>query len=83
MEKVKKMKCYKRLKYQQYVQVSGLSGTQFLSYLPKRFTHLYSLRSKRFRASSSRKLGRELSIFFLLPLQISRYNSNGNAYYAG
>ena len=64
MEKAKKMKCYKRLKYKQYVQVAGLSGTQFLSYLPKCFTHLYSLLSKRFRASSSRKLGRELSIFF-------------------
>ena len=40
MEKAKKMKCYKRQIYKQFVQVSGLSGTQFLSYLPKRFTHL-------------------------------------------
>ena len=34
------MKRYKRLIYQQFVQVSGLCGPQFLSYLPKRFTHL-------------------------------------------
>ena len=36
----KKMKCYERLIYKQFVQVSGLSGTQFLSYFPKRPTHL-------------------------------------------
>ena len=36
----KKMKCYKRLIYKQFVQDSGLCGPQFLSYLPKRFTHL-------------------------------------------
>ena len=29
-----------RLIYKQFVQVSGLCGPQFLSYLPKRFTHL-------------------------------------------
>ena len=40
MEETKKMKCYKRLIYKQFVQVSGLCGPQFLSYLPKRFTHL-------------------------------------------
>ena len=42
VEKAKQMKCYKRLIYKQlqFVQVSGLSGPQFLSYLPKRFTHL-------------------------------------------
>ena len=36
------MKCYKRLIliYKQVVQVSGLCATQFLSYMPKRFTHL-------------------------------------------
>ena len=34
------MKCYKRLIYKQFAQVSGLCGPQFLSYLPKRFTHL-------------------------------------------
>ena len=34
------MKYYKRLIYKQFVQVSGLCGPQFLSYLPKRFTHL-------------------------------------------
>ena len=32
--------CYKRLVFKQFVQVSGLCGQQFLSYLPKRFTHL-------------------------------------------
>ena len=50
-------------------------------------TSYSSLRSKRFRASSSRKLEREqkkeFSFFFLLPFQISRYNSTGNACYAG
>ena len=34
------MKCCKRLIYKQFVQVSGLCSLQFLSYLPKRFTHL-------------------------------------------
>ena len=38
----KKTKCYKRLIYKQFFQVSGLYGPQFLSYLPKRFTHLCS-----------------------------------------
>jgi len=33
--------CYKRLIYKQFVQVSGLCGPQFASYLPKRCTHLY------------------------------------------
>ena len=37
VEETKKMKCYKRLIYKQFVQVSG---THFLSYLTKRFTHL-------------------------------------------
>ena len=40
MEEAKKTKCYKRLIYKQFVPVSGLCGPQFLSYLPKRFTHL-------------------------------------------
>ena len=40
MEGAKKMKCYKRLKYKRFVQVSGLCGPKFLSYLPKRFMHL-------------------------------------------
>ena len=40
VEEAKKMKCYKRLTYKQFVQVSGLFGPQFLSYLPKRSTHL-------------------------------------------
>ena len=40
MEEAKKMKCYKRLIYKQFVQVSGLCGPQFVSYLPKRFTQL-------------------------------------------
>ena len=39
-EEAKKTKCYKRLIYKQFVQVSGPCGPQFLSYLPKRFTHL-------------------------------------------
>ena len=40
MEEAKKMKCYKRLEYKRFVQVTGLCGPQFLSYLPKRFMHL-------------------------------------------
>ena len=40
VEEAKKMKCYKRLIYKQFVQISGPSGPQFLNYLPKRFTHL-------------------------------------------
>ena len=40
MEEAKKMNCYKRLIYKQFVQVSGLCGPQFLSYLPKHFTFL-------------------------------------------
>ena len=40
MEEAKKMKCYKRLIFKQFFQVSGLCGPQFLSCLPKRFTHL-------------------------------------------
>ena len=40
MEEAKKMKCYIRLIYKQFVQASGLCGPPFLSYLPKRFTHL-------------------------------------------
>ena len=39
VEGAKKMKCYKRLKYKQFVQISGLCGPRFLSYLPKHFTH--------------------------------------------
>ena len=39
MEEAKKMKCYKRLIYKQFVPVSGLCDPQFPSYLPKRFTH--------------------------------------------
>ena len=40
VEEAKKMKCYKRLIYKQFVSVSGLCGPQFLSYLLKHFTHL-------------------------------------------
>ena len=40
MEEAKKMTCYKRLIFKKSGQVSGLCGPQFLSYLPKRFTHL-------------------------------------------
>ena len=39
VEEAKKMKCYKRLICKQFFQVSGLCGPQFLSYLPKHFTH--------------------------------------------
>ena len=35
-----KVKCHKRLIYKQFIQVSDFCGPQFLSYLPKRFTHL-------------------------------------------
>ena len=37
VEEAKKVKCYIRLIYKQFV--SGLCGAHFLSYLPKRFTH--------------------------------------------
>ena len=40
VEEAKKMKFYKRLIYKQFVQISGPFGPQFLSYLPRRFTHL-------------------------------------------
>ena len=40
VEKAKKMRCYERLIFKQLVQVSGLCGPQFLSHLPKCFTHL-------------------------------------------
>ena len=40
VEEAKKIKCYKRLIYKQFVHVSDLCGPQFLSYLPKRFTYL-------------------------------------------
>ena len=40
VEEAKKMKCFKRLIFKQFIQVSGLCGPKFLSYLPKRFTHL-------------------------------------------
>ena len=40
MKKAKKMKCYKRLIHKQSLQVSGLCGPPFLSYLPKRLTQL-------------------------------------------
>ena len=39
MEEAKKMNV-KRVIVQQFVQVSGLCGPQFLSYLPKCFMHL-------------------------------------------
>ena len=40
MEEAKKMKSYKRLIYKQFVQILGLCGPQFLSYLLKNFTHV-------------------------------------------
>ena len=41
MTEAKKFKCYKRLINRQLLQVSGLSGTPFFSYLPKRSTLIY------------------------------------------
>ena len=40
VEEAKKVKCYKRLIYKKFFQISGLCGPQFLSYLPKRVTHI-------------------------------------------
>ena len=40
MKKAKKMKRYKRLMHKQSLQVSGLCGTPFLSYLRKCLTQL-------------------------------------------
>ena len=40
MEEAKKITCYKRLIYKQFIQVLGLRGPQFVGYMPKRFTHL-------------------------------------------
>ena len=37
----KNSKCYKRLINKQFLQVSGLYGTPFLSYLPKHSTEIY------------------------------------------
>ena len=37
----KNFKCYKRLINRQLLQVSGLCGTPFFSYLPKRSTQIY------------------------------------------
>ena len=42
MEEFKKMKCYKRLIYKQFIQILGLCGPQFPSYLSKHFTHLFT-----------------------------------------
>ena len=41
MKEAKIFKCYKRLINKQLLQVSGLCGTPFLSYLPKRSTQIY------------------------------------------
>ena len=38
MEEAKKMKCYRRLIFKEFVQDPGLC-VQFQSYLPKRLTH--------------------------------------------
>ena len=40
VEEAKTMKCYKRLVYKQFIQVSGRCRAEFLGYFPKRFTHL-------------------------------------------
>ena len=39
-DRAKKMKYYKRPIYKQFVQISSVCGSQFLSYLHKHFTHL-------------------------------------------
>ena len=36
VKEVKKMKCFQRLIFKQFVQGAGLCGQKFLSYLPKR-----------------------------------------------
>ena len=41
MTNAKNFKCYKRLINKQLLQVSGLCGTPFFSYLPKRSTQIY------------------------------------------
>ena len=41
MTDAKNFKCYKRLITRQLLQVSGLCGTPFFSYLPKRSTQIY------------------------------------------
>jgi len=41
MIEAKNFSCYKRLISKQLLQVSGLCGTLFLSYLPKRSTQIY------------------------------------------
>ena len=41
MAEAKKFKGYKRLINKQLLQVSGLCGTPFLSYLPKRSKQIY------------------------------------------
>ena len=41
MAEAKNFKCYKTLINKQLVQVSGLCGTPFLSYLPKRSKQIY------------------------------------------
>ena len=40
VEEAKTMKCYKRLVYKQFIQVSGRCRAEFLGYFLKRFTHL-------------------------------------------
>ena len=51
----KSKKCYKRLIYKQYVQVSGLCGPQFLRYLPKRFTHLCTVLVHQYMAAGTQQ----------------------------
>jgi len=41
VEDAKKMKWFKKLIFKQFVQVSGLCGPKFLSYLPKRSTQSF------------------------------------------
>ena len=41
MTDAENFKCYKRLINRQLLQVSGLRGTPFFNYLPKRSTQIY------------------------------------------
>ena len=93
------MKCYNRLIYKQFFQVSGLCGPQFSSYLPKHFTHhcrlcmeTPSLRSKRFqssycakvRAGAKKKIPSPSPVIpFFALVPTFSTNSQGNACYAG
>ena len=58
VEEDKKMKCYKRLIYKQFILASGLCEPQFLSYLPKRFTRLCTVLVHQYGRRKSTKTSR-------------------------